>query len=1079
MWITRVSINNPVFATMVMVGISVLGLFAYNRLRIEQMPDVSLPFVLVLTQYPGANPEVVETDVTKPLEYAINTVSGASLIRSNSREGQSQVFAEFRMSTDMTKAMQDVRDKISQVRSGFPRDVKEPLVLRADQENTQPVVSLAVLSPTMDLRELSSLTDQTIVKGLENVPGVARIDVNGRITRQILVQIKPTALSALGISVDQVAAAIRAANQDVPAGRITRGQSDSIVRVEGKIKDPAQFGRIIVAMQGNAPVYLSQIADVIDGEKEPDSISRINGRPAITLDLQKAQDANIVDTGHGVTAAVAALKKRLPADVELKIVNSSADQIEKGVDRVKMTIVEGAVLTVFIVFLFLHSWRSTIITGLTLPISVIATFIALYGFGFTLNNLTLMALSLCIGLLIDDAIVVRENIVRHLGLGKDHMTAAREGTDEIGLAVMATTFAIVAVFVPIAFMSGIVGKFFFQFGVTVSVAVLVSLFVSFTLDPMLSSVWHDPPGSRFKRLPWLGRFMDKVEHFIEWMHRLYGSILEWALLPAKRRVYVPAFGVWRALRHLDWRMLKPRWATISNRGIVLWLALLSFLASFAVLPLVGTEFIPDTDQSFISLRLNTPVGSSLDHSDNKVRQVEAVLEKIPEIELRMTNVGTEEGRNYARVNLKLVDRDQRSRSQKDIEKAIRSELKSIPGIEGAFGFDRAVWVNLLGPDPATLTMLINEFAVKVGKVPGIADMETSEKAAAPALAIHLNNDAAADLGINVQQVGATVRPLLAGDTVSYWLAPDGNNYEVNVQLPKDSRRLSADLGNLYLSTGKKGPDGETRMVPLRQVAEIVETTSPQIIKRQELQRRVALYANAEGRPSGDVNSDVQKILKETVLPAGYRFDVGGQAQMMQESFAALLAAVGLAVVFIYLILASQFASFTQPIVIMVSLPFTLIGVFLALLLTGTTLNMFSMIGFVMLMGLVTKNGILLVDFANRSRRGGASLHDSLLLAGQVRLRPILMTTAAMIGGMTPLALGLGEGGESQAPMGRAIIGGVITSTLLTLVVVPVLYTYLDRFTEWRRARKARRLDAMKGQGMAMPQAGTTADSRAD
>ena len=1039
MWITRVSINNPVFATMVMVGILVLGVFAYNRLRVEQMPDVSLPYVLVMTSYPGANPEVVETDVTKPLEYAINTVAGASLIRSNSREGRSEVFAEFRMSTDMTKAMQDVRDKISQVRPGFPRDVKEPLVIRADQENTQPVVSIAVLAPTMSLRDLTSLTDQTIVKGLENVPGVARIDVNGRITRQILVQIKPTALTALGIGVDQVAAAIRAANQDVPAGRITRGQSDSIVRVEGKIKDPAQFGRIIVAQQGNAPVYLSQIADVIDGEKEPDSIARINGRPSITLDLQKSQDANMVETGKGVTAAVAALKKRLPADVELKITNSVADEVEKGVDRVKMTIVEGAFLTVLIVFLFLHSWRSTIITGLTLPISVIATFIALYGFGFTLNNLTLMALSLCIGLLIDDAIVVRENIVRHLGMGKDHVTAAREGTDEIGLAVMATTFAIVAVFVPIAFMSGIVGKFFFQFGVTVSVAVLVSLFVSFTLDPMLSSVWHDPPGSRFRRLPWLGRFMDKVEHGIEWMHRTYGSILEWAL---------------------------------THRKSVIALALVSFFGSFAILPLVGTEFIPDTDQSFTSLRLNTPVGSSLEHSDNKVRQVEAALAGIPEIELMMTTVGTDEGRNYARLNMKLVDRAHRTRSQKDIEKAVRAELKSIPGIESAFGFDRPVWVNLLGPDPETLTLLINEFAQKVAKVPGIADMETSEKAAAPALAIHLNNDAAADLGINVQQVGATVRPLLAGDTVSYWLAPDGNNYEVNVQLPKDSRRLSADLGNLYMSTGKRGPDGETRMVPLRQVAEIVETTSPQIIKRQELQRRVALYANAEGRPSGDVNSDVQKIIKNSVLPPGYRFDVGGQALQQQEAFASLVAAVGLAVIFIYLILASQFASFTQPIAIMMSLPFTLIGVFLALLLTGTTLNLFSMIGFVMLMGLVTKNGILLVDFANRARRAGASLHDSLLQAGQVRLRPILMTTFAMIGGMTPLALGLGEGGETQAPMGRAIIGGVITSTLLTLVVVPVLYTYLDRLTEWRKARKAVRLAAQSTQGTTLPQPGS-------
>jgi hydrophobe/amphiphile efflux-1 (HAE1) family protein len=1023
MWITRVSIRNPVFATMVMVGIAVLGLFAYNRLRVEQMPDVNLPFVLVLTSYPGANPEVVETDVTKPLEYAINTVAGASLIRSNSKEGRSEVFAEFRMSTDMGKAMQDVRDKIAQIRPTFPRDVKDPLVIRADQENQQPVVSLAVMSPTLDLRDLTSLTDQTIVKGLENVPGVARIDVNGRVTRQILIQIKPSAVTALGIGVDQVITAIRNANQDVPAGRITRGQTDAIVRVEGKIKDPAQFGRIIVAQQMGVPVYLSQVADVIDGEKEQDSIARINGRPSITLDIQKAQDANIVETGQGIKVAIEALKTRLGKDIELKVINSSAEQVEKSVNRVKQTIVEGALLTVLIVFLFLHSWRSTIITGLTLPIAVIATFIAIDAFGFTLNFLTLMALSLCIGLLIDDAIVVRENIVRHLGQGKDHIHAAQEATDEIGLAVMATTFAIVAVFVPIAFMSGLIGRFFFQFGVTVAVAVLVSLFVSFTLDPMLSSVWHDPPGSRFRRVPWLGRFMDRIERGVEWLHELYGAILEWAL---------------------------------THRKSVIALALVTFFSSFAVVPLVGTEFVPEADQSFISLRLNTPVGSSLEYSDSKIRQIEAALRSVPEIAMTMTTIGTEEGRNYTRVNLKLVDRSERTRSQKEIEQAIRKELKPIPGVELAFGFDRPVWVNLLGPDPATMTQLIGEFAQRVAKIPGIADLEISEKAAAPALSIRLNNDIAADLGITVQQVGATVRPLLAGDTVSYWLGPDGQNYEVNVQLPRDSRRLASDLSNLYLTAGKRGPDGEARMVPLRQVAEIVESTSPQIIKRQELQRRVALYANVEGRPSGDVNADVQKIIKETALPPGYRFDVGGQAKDQKESFEAAMAALGLAVIFIYLILASQFASFLQPVAIMASLPFSLIGVFLALLLTGTTLNLFSMIGFIMLMGLVTKNAILLVDFANRARRAGASLHDALLRAGQVRLRPILMTTAAMLGGMTPLALGLGEGGETQAPMGRAIMGGVITSTLLTLVVVPVLYTYLDAWAERRKAKRAER-----------------------
>ncbi len=675
MWITRVSINNPVFATMVMVAITVLGIFSYARLRVEQMPEVNLPFVLVMTAYPGAAPEAVEVDVTKPLEYAINTVAGVKLIRSNSFEGQSQVFAEFRLDTDMSRAMQDVRDKIALARPGFPRDVKDPLVIRADNENTQPVVSLAVMSPTVGLRELTTLTDQTIVKGLENVPGVARIDVNGRVTRQILVQIKPNALRALSIGVDQVINAIRVANQDLPAGRITHGASDSIVRVEGKIKDPEQFGRIIVAQQGGGPVFLTQVADVVDGEKEETSLARINGRRAITLDIQKAQDANIVETGRGVSDAVKVLKERLPADVELRLVNSTADQVETSVNRVKQTILEGAALTVLIVFLFLHSWRSTVITGLTLPIAVIATFVALNAFGFTLNFLTLMALSLCIGLLIDDAIVVRENIVRHLAMGKDHPTAAREGTDEIGLAVMATTFAIVAVFVPIAFMSGIVGKFFFQFGLTVAVAVLVSLFVSFTLDPMLSSVWHDPPADRFRRARWLGRLMERVERGIEGMHRIYGVVLDWALI---------------------------------HRIKVLVLATALFFGSFALVPLIGTEFVPESDNGFISLRLNTPVGSSLQYTDSKVEQVEAALKAFPEILLVMTTVGTDEGRNYARVNLKLTSARSVRARRKSSNARSAMRCGRLPASSCRSGFNRPIFVNVLGPDPDTLSVLIRE-----------------------------------------------------------------------------------------------------------------------------------------------------------------------------------------------------------------------------------------------------------------------------------------------------------------------------------------------------------------------------------
>ncbi|MBL0143046.1 MAG: efflux RND transporter permease subunit [Betaproteobacteria bacterium] len=1036
MWITKTSINQPVFATMVMVALCVLGIFSYNRLRVERMPDITIPFVFIQIQYPGAAPEAVENDITKAVEEVVNTVNGVKVLRSNSFEGRSETYIEFRLDTNMDRAVQDVRDKIAMVRPGLPREARDPLVLRGDFDNAQPVVSLAVTSPTRTLRELTTLTDQVIVKRLQNVPGVGQVQVSGGVARQVLVNLRPAQMLSQAVGVDEVIAAIRASNMDVPAGKISHGPTEQLVRIEGRIKDPAGFARIIVARRANGPVYLGQVADIVDGEREADSLSRINGQPGLTISVLKVQDANIVEVGNGTKAAAAALAGSLPPDVELKIVYADVDFIEKALNGVKVTIVEGALLTIFIVFLFLHSWRSTIITGLTLPISVIATFVAVYIFGFTLNFLTLMALSLCIGLLIDDAIVVRENIVRHLGMGKDHYRAAREGTEEIGLAVMATTFAIVAVFVPVAFMAGIIGRFFFQFGITVAVAVLVSLFVSFTLDPMLSSIWHDPPEGRFAKVPWLGRLMNRVESGVEWAHHRYGVLLEWAL---------------------------------GNRKKVLAIATTVFVASFFVLPLVGTEFVPESDEGRTSFRLTTPVGSSLEYTDAKTRQVEAILRGFPEVRVIAANVGTGEGRNVARVEVKLTDRRERPHlGQKDFEAKVRERIRAIPGIELSVGYNRPIWINLLGPSNEELEKLTADVMEKIAGIKGITDLESSLKANNPAITIKVKDELASDLGLTLSQIGSTVRPLVAGDVIGHWLAPDGQNYEVNVQLPRSDRRITSDLGELYVVSSKTGAGGAPVLVPLRQVVEFKESTSPQIIKRQELQRRVGIYANVEGRPSGDVGKEVQELLKTISLPPGYRFDVAGQTQDMQESFTAAVAALGMAVIFIYIILASQFGSFLQPLAIMASLPFTLIGVFLALLITGSTLNIFSIIGVILLMGLVTKNAILLVDFTNQGLRDGKSRHDAILAAGQVRLRPILMTTMAMIFGMLPMAIGSADGGEQNAPMGRAVIGGIITSTLLTLVVVPVLYTYLDAW--------GRKVSAWFARGKpAVPSGGAIAD----
>jgi hydrophobe/amphiphile efflux-1 (HAE1) family protein len=1014
MWITKVSIKNPVFATMVMAGLCILGIFSYSRLGVEQLPDISFPTLTVQVFDPGASPEAVENDLTKPIENAVNTVSGIKLIRSNSYEGNAEVYVEFRLGTDINRSIQDVRDRIAQIRPNFPREAKDPLIIRGDTENDQPVAQLSVTATSRDLRALTTLTEQIILKELQKASGVGRIVYAGGRARQVLIHIRPEALAAYGVGVDQVIDAIRNSNQNISAGRISDAKTEALVRVEGKIREIGDFNRIIVARRGasqNAPVYLNQVANVEDGEEEPVTVARLNGQPSISIAIYKVQDANIVTTGDAIKEAVTRLKSRLPPGVDVRILDANSDWVQDSLTGVKDTLLEGGLLTILIVFAFLRSWRSTVITGLTLPIAVLSSFIVLYLFGFTLNFMTMMALSLCIGLLIDDAIVVRENIVRHLRMGKDHRTAALDGTQEIGLAVMATTFAIVAVFVPVAFMQGAIGKFFFSFGITVTVAVLVSLFVSFTLDPMLSSVWFDPPSSRLLRFTPLRWFLDKVEAGLDWLHEAYGRVLGWAL---------------------------------ENRLKTLGAAATLFVAGLFLIPLVGTEFVPQDDEGWISVGLTTPAGASLQYADQRTQQVEHELKSIPEIDAVDVDVFGQ-GRGQVRLLLKLTDRRVRSRSQQELEKVIRAKLASIPGIQASIGFNTPIFLSIIGPEDTTINQIATSLAADVSKVKGVVDLQTSLKPGTPAIAVRPNLDAMSDLGLTTAALGNVLSSLVGGETVSYWLGPDSQNYAVRVQLPASDRAGAADLGDLMISTSRQQSDGSPRVVPLRQVASIVTEESPQILKRQNLQRRVSIYANVEGRPAGDVGADIQKLISARTLPLGYQIVVGGAQEEQDESGQAALGALGLAIIFIYLILASQFASFLQPVAIMASLPFSLIGVLLALFLTHTTLNIFSIIGFIMLMGLVTKNAILLVDFANQGQREGMGQRQALLAAGQVRLRPILMTTTAMVFGMLPLALGLGAGSEEESPMGRAIIGGVLTSTLLTLVVVPVIYSYLDRW----------------------------------
>lgn len=1010
MWITKISIGHPVFATMVMVALMVLGLFSYRELGMEAMPNVEIPGAMIEVNYPGASPEAVENDITRPIEESVNTVSGIKTLRANSWEGRGAVYVEFELSTNMDKAMQDIRDKVAMVRPRFPREAKDPFIVRFEGENSRPVAQIGLTASAHSLRDLSTMADQIIGKRFQGVAGVGQVRLNGMAARQILVNLRPADMTAQAIGVDEVINAITATNANLPAGSISLGADERLVRVEGKMKQARDFNKIIVARRANGPVYLEQVATVVDGAQEEMSISRLNGQRAVILDITKVQDANVVDVGQRIQKVAFELRQTLPSDITLTILNDESVKVQAQLDNVKRTIVEGAVLTMVIVFFFLHSWRSTIITGLTLPISVLASFIAMKFFGFTLNMLTLMALSLCIGLLIDDAIVVRENIVRHLGMGKNHHKAAADGTNEIGLAVMATTFAIVAVFIPVAFMQGIIGRFFLQFGITVAVAVLVSLFVSFTLDPMLSSVWPDPVKDRFKYAPWLGRLMHWLEGGVDKLHVVYGKVLAVAL----------------------------RW-----RKLTLAAAVALFAGSLLLVPMIGGEMMPEQDNGWVNLQMKTPVGSSLQYTDNKVQQVEAALKAFPEIASVTAVVGTQDGRNTAQIDMKLLDRAHHQRpSQKEMERRIRERLSKIAGITMSVGW-KPIFIAILGTDEAKLDKVAHQLMDKMRAIRGVVDLEYSQEGANPSTNIKINNELASDLGLTVQQIGMALRPFVAGDTTSHFLAADGQNYEVNVQLPKSGRQTVADLADLSLASSKLGPDGAPLMVPLRQVVDFVPAFSPQVLKRQALQRRVAIYANTQGRPGGDIDSDIKQAIDSIVLPDGVRFDVGGNAQEMQESMTSAMVALGIAVIFIYLVLASQFGSFLQPVAIMMSLPLSLIGVLVALLVTGSTLNIFSVIGFIMLMGLVTKNAILLVDFTNQAQKEGMGQFEAIMRAGQVRLRPIVMTTLAMVFGMLPMAIGMGEGGETQAPMGRAVIGGVITSTILTLVVVPVAYTYLD------------------------------------
>jgi HAE1 family hydrophobic/amphiphilic exporter-1 len=1021
MFLTRISVSHPVFATMMMVALVVFGLFSFQKLGLDQYPNVDVPVVVVMTTYPGATPETVETEVTRPIEEALNTISGLDKVTSTSYEGRSVVVANFKLEVVGSVAAQDVRDKVAPLEAEFPNNVDKPMISRFNPSD-QPILSVAVSSPTRSVPELTTIADQRVVRQLTTVSGVGQAALVGGQKRQIDINIDETRMRALGVGVDEVLNTLRTGNQNRPAGSVVGSFSESTIQVQGRIEKPDDFLDMIVARRGGGPVYLSDVATVTDGAADAESLAVYNGEQALAIDIVKVQDVNTVQVVADVKQRLERINSELAAqDIQLRVVTDASTAIQESVDQVQATLIEGAILAVGIVFLFLNSWRSTVITGLTLPIAMIGTIAVISFLGFTLNTMSLLALTLSIGILVDDAIVVRENITRHLHMGKSHLQAALDGTNEIGLAVLATTATIVAVFLPVAFMDGIIGRFFFEFGVTVAAAVLISLFVAFTLDPMLSSVWYDPDSQPNAKRGRIGRLIARFEHAFDWLAEQYRHLIGW---------------------------------TLRHRFITLATTIGIFVGSIFMIPLVGVEFVPNADEGRFQINVTAPVGSSLDYTATKVSQVENALREFPEVSAVYStiNTGSATGKHKAAVLVRLVPHEDRTATPATLASPIRQRLSAIPGIEiaivqeGLGGGQSPIQLSVLGDDRSVLEEISNDLAEKMRAIPGMVDVASSAEETSAIVSVRLKREAASDLGIGVQKLGDMLSPLVGGEEVTNWTDSLGETYEVVVRLPQDQRADMAAIGELMMTTGNNNANGTPIMVRLDQVADIGTVRTASEIRRMDMSREVLVSADVAGRTIGEATTDLQALIAGIELPAGYRVQFGGQSESMEETMGNMLTALAMAVIFIYIVLASQFGSFSQPIAIMAALPLSLVGVLLGLMATGSTINMFSLIGFIMLMGLVTKNGILLVDFANQERKRGLSLNEALISAGAIRFRPIIMTTLAMIFGMIPLALAVSGGGAQRAPMAHAVIGGLISSTILTLIVVPVILSYIEGIT---------------------------------
>ena len=1007
MFLSEFSIKRPVAMVVIIIALMALGLLALSKLRVNQTPDVEQPLLVVAIPYPGASPDTVEREIVNRIEKALQGIAGVTDVRSTSSEGNAQLLLIFNFDKNMIEAADEVRNAIASVRYKLPVEMREPILRRVDPA-AQPIMQLALSSSTLSHAQISRMAEDELADRFRGISGVAVVNVNGALRRELSVLLRAEKLREFEVSVTEVVAALRAQNATAPVGKVRGTLQDRSIRLVGRIENPADFGQIVIKRRGTELVRLAQVAEVKDGFAELSSFSVRSGNPNVGLSITRTREASTVSVADEVRTMVAEMNKTMPAGTTVDVTQDGGESAKNSLRNVIEALVFGAVLTIFVVYVFLNSWRSTLITALSLPTSVIAAFIAVWLCGFTLNFMSLLGLSLAIGVLIDDAIVVRENIVRHMEAGEDRRTAALNGTAEIGLAVAATTFSIVAVFVPVAFMPGVSGEWFRPFGLTVVASVMVSLFISFTLDPLLSAYWGDPPNHHLQPKTGITRVLGRFNVWFDHQADRYGRVIAWAL---HHRRWMAAFAV------------------------------LSFAAAIALqVQFGGSSFLPSSDAGTLVVDVRSPSSSSLEYSRLKVEAAAELARTLPETKATNSFVNPGGGRIYVDVGKST----KRKRSSLEIAADLRKLTARLVGAAYTVlddlnnGAQKPVQIRFTGADTRQLLTITSTFMEKLRGVPGAVDVGLSEQDPQDEMKIELDRGLASTLGISVNDAAQALRVAFAGVEVGDWVDPSGETRDVAVRLHPQDRVDAGNIERLPIAVS-----GSNRMVPLEQIATVTMGKGPSQIQHNDGKRTISVAANVQGRSPGEVTADAMKLARTMDYPPGYGLELAGASRDQQEVFKEMGIALMSGIALMYLVLVMQFGSFTAPLAVMMSLPLSLIGVVVALLLTGGTLNLMSFIGVIMLMGLVAKNAILLLDAARVQEALGVDREEALMTAGRKRLRPILMTTFALVAGMLPVAIGVGEGGEFYRPMAVAIIGGVITSTFLTLLVIPSFYDSIE------------------------------------